>query len=202
MNVDIGLIAELQQNTVSRPTNLPTAAASAAAKRPPSLPACLPLLGASEQHAFLLITMDSLPDTLCRATSVTVWARSSRPLHPRPLPPPAARSLHLWPAGPHPQCVCAGPCGPRQDHAVRPPHRLQRPHPPQAGGGGQVGRPAPRSRSSTGAAVCCHLGAACQAASCCCVCVPPSDVPVPPVPHCTTAGTWTARTTSRRAASP
>lgn len=59
---------------------------------------------------------------------------------------PAARPLTLsWgatlrhttarrTAGPHPQRVRAGSRRPWQDDAVRPPHRRQRTHPPQAGG--------------------------------------------------------------------
>ena len=46
--------------------------------------------------------------------------------------------------GTHQEHLHPGACGPWQDHNVRPPHRLKRPHSPAPGGGaalpGQPGR--------------------------------------------------------------
>jgi hypothetical protein len=66
---------------------------------------------------------------VCQPAAVSVGAR------PRIFGGPTLNPQPPWPAGPHTQHVHYGSCGPREDDAVGPPHRIQRPHPPQNGGG-------------------------------------------------------------------
>ena len=201
MNVGVELISDLQQQRVSAQLPALQAATTAACRRwhlSSRLWQRLPgLSGTADAWRALLLT-PSLPAPAVPAALACL-----------PAPP--------GPAGPHPQRVCAGSRGPWQDHAVRPPDRLQWPHPPQAGRGGQVRCWEPGGKScSSHAGACWHSNQARARTAChrrclqrCC-----QRPPLLPPNSCAQltlflfflsflpyAGTWTARRMSRSAAS-